>query len=384
MTFWKIPTEVCRWDHPGLEFWRQHYGWLNKIDPSKVGICLDSAFNYNQIADHFRVVVCSSFEIDPRLNELITLSKRYPEKLFVWLCDSDLYDCVLPSNIVHIRYRHLHLKIKSFKENYHRPITPIKNKKITHKFSSLSFWPRQSRAFVTALLSTYAKSQSIISWHGFQDHQIDIDYANSNGITRSVDYKFFSDLIDSLKTSPQFSELNWDILDSILKIDDYELHQNFVEYNISDIDNPAYQNCWSNFNNETNSFGDYYDGVRIRNNPGPYLTEKTIKCLVSGCVLLNSGQPKIYSFLDQQYGIQCRYSFSMDYDNIFADFDRLHALMTLVKDLSDESLSTLIDRNIDACADIQNTILSDEWQELVKSTNCLLDQEVLRAIETVL
>jgi hypothetical protein len=387
MTMWRVPTEVDDWNHPGLDFWRNIYGWLPHCDPKRVAIMIDSGFDFRHIADDVKVVVCTSFEMDPRIDALAKLAIYYSDKQFVWLCDSEIYDYQLPENVTYFQYRHLHLRVQMFTNNYRGTVTSVKNKKITHKFSSLSFWPRQARALVTAMLKTYANEQSMISWHGHTKHNVDTEQALQQRITTDFDHDFHRGLIDKIRNNSMFYDLDWTWLDQTIKIDEYNLNQNFVEHNAIDIDHAAYQNCWANFNNETNNFGYYDDGRVWYTRPGPYITEKTIKPLIAGCVLLNSGQPRMYEFLMRQYGIQCL-SYKLPdehaYDFGVMDFDRFNSLMHLVKDLSTMSLTMLIDANIDVVANIQKDILSEEWQQWVTEKNQIQDIAIAQHIEKLL
>lgn len=377
----KFPEEVRSFNDPKIELWRDIYGWIDNIDTVKTNILIDSMFENFKPTKECRAVVCTSFEADPRVEALVTLANQYNDIVFVWLTDSNVYDFQLPANIVHIKYKHWHLRVKTFLDLY--PIERLcraKDKKIKYKFSSLSYYPRQNRALVTALLQTYASEQSILSWRS------ELPKSNLNSgfrITTEFDYDLHQYLVDSLKTNSRFSDLDWSVLNHTVTIDDYKLDNNYVEYNTIDINNPCYQNTLINFSNETTSFGYFNDGTIAYTRPGPYLTEKTLKPLLTGTILLNAAQPHVYEFLKNDYHLPIDYCFDTSYDELAGDFDRYRSLVDLGKTLADTPLQELIDKNIDNCELIQNTLLSPEWLSQIKLHNQQQDVKIINVLEKV-
>jgi hypothetical protein len=377
----RFPADVRSFTDPRLETWREIYGWIKHVDTVNTNILIDSSFKNFTPTKECRVVICSSFESLPGVAELINLANQYKDLIFVWLTDSDIYDFSLPKNVRHVKYRHWHLRVKTFLELY--PIEKLcraKDKLINHKFSSLSYYPRQNRAVITAALLTFAKNQTILSWRklmpipsGEYDKRVTVNF----------DYQLHWNLINSFKNDDRFAELDWTTLDQTITIDDYSLNNNYVEYNMIDIHNPCYQNALINFSNETNSYGYYNDGTVSYTRPGPYLTEKTLKTLITGTVLINSAQPHVYEFLKNDYNLPIDYSFDILYDSQAGDFDRFHSVVNLIKSVSQQSLKDLIDQNIDNCQLIQNTLLSPDWMDQINLYNKQQDSKILNILETV-
>lgn len=361
MTEWLddlFPSDVFSRSHPRYEFWKKRYGFLNNIDLEHVKLMLNvDAPTDNVVLDqHHRAVIFTSCAESPRYTDLINMAHRYPDRKFIWLADLDCYDFPLPSNVEHVPYRHWYIRLEMFHDCFDTTQVPrVKNKVLTHKFSSLSYYMRQARAVVTAALQTHAPD-SLVSWHNLD---------NSDGIQRYY--------VDTFREHEYFADLDWSWISSVMSVDDYTMSRNTVKGNMFEINNPAYQSAVINFNNETDSMGWLNDGVNCYNRPGPFLTEKTWKSLLSGTVLLNSGQPGTFKFLQQAYRLPLEYNIDISYDDIPQDFDRFKQLVNLIENLSSCRLQDIVDQNIDTCERVQNIVLDPGYLELFRVFNSKQD-----------
>jgi hypothetical protein len=376
----QMPENISRFDDPRIKIWKDVYNWLDFVDQDKVQILIDSYFENFDPSKTCRAVICTSYEADPRIENLVKLANKFPNLQFIWLTDSNIYDYPLPLNIFRLKYLHWYLRVKTFLHICPpEKIVKVKNKKIKHKFSSLSYYPRQNRALVTAALLTFAQQQSILSWHNAKTQP----NIRSTRISSYFDNQHHGYLIDTLRQHPQLANLNWDFINSVIKFDDYVIDNNYPEYNLQDIDNPCYTESLCNFNNETTNFGFYVDDTVSYIRPGPYFTEKTVKPLVTGCVLVNSGQPFGYDFLSNDYKLFVDYGLDLSFDRLPGDFDRFIKLVELIQNLSNRPLSELNDATIDSRSLIQEKILSPEWMQNVVESNCKQDLILLEFLSKV-
>ena len=342
------------------------YKFLTEIDQSKIQLILNTGLLEFQISKNKQLVIISTFYQSPRCNAVINAAKLNPDTQFIYLADVNNYDHVYPDNVTFFKYRHWYLPLMHVLNNINLSQIPnVKSKKIYKKFSSLSYFRRQFRAIVTLSLLKYAANDSIISWHNLtNDSRHD-------------------ELIKSLKSDVSFNDLDWEVLNYKHTIDNYTLDKNYYEFNMFDFLNPPYQNCLINFSNETDSFGLHWiDDIRY-NRPGPFLTEKTWKPLISGNVLMSIGQPGTYDFLKNDYNIPINYSIDTSFDNILGDFDRIRHIKNLIESLSTIKLSDLIDQNIDNCELIQNTILTPGYIDQFELFNQSQDIKILEKIEQI-
>ena len=343
------------------------YKFLTEIDQSKIQLILDTGLLEFQISKNKQLVIVSTFYESPRYNAVVNSAKLNPDTQFIYLADVNNYDHVYPDNVTFFKYRHWHLPLMHVLNNIDLSQIPnVKSKKIYKKFSSLSYYRRQFRAIVTLSLLKYAANDSIVSWHNLTNNSC------------------HDELIKSLKSDVSFNDLDWEVLNYKHIIDNYTVDKNYYESNILDFLNPQYQNCLINFSNETDSFGLYWiDDIRY-NRPGPFLTEKTWKPLISGNVLMSTGQPGTYDFLKNDYNIPINYSIDTSFDNVLGDFDRIKQIKNLIESLSKIKLSDLIDQNIDNCELIQNTILAPGYIDQFELFNQSQDIKILEKIEQIL
>jgi hypothetical protein len=121
-------------------------------------------------------------------------------------------------------------------------------------------------------------------------------------------------------------------------IDDFTNSQNYQKHTA----NPwttAYQNCAVHFTNE--SFDTTYLHLidspyssSLCMHPGPFITEKTLKCLMGRTAFVPIGQYNTYEALER-VGFKFEYNFNTSFDNIIRDNDRLVAIVELIKEISE-------------------------------------------------
>jgi hypothetical protein len=212
---------------------------------------------------------------------------------------------------------------------------------------------------------TYARNESLISWHKQDsDDQFDRHWT----------------LIESLKNHHDFADLDWSVIDNTIRPDNFNRVKNTVLANTLDVDNAGYANTLINFTNETDSYGYHNDGINEYIRPGPYLTEKTFKSLISGTIMISVGQPFIYDFLKNDYKLPLHYAMDLSYDNLKGDFDRLLELRKLIEKLASTPLVDLIDSNIDICETIQRTLIDPDYITELKKFNQQQDEKILNLI----
>jgi len=335
---------VDSWSHPNIEIYKKFYSFLNQINPDQVQLHLNMrSDSFDKVIITKKVFVVSSLAEAPRVEALNKLATQNPNTWFICLADVEFYDYPFVTNIIPFTYRHWHVPLLKFLKDHQHTVTSAKSKTITKKFSSLSYFNKQVRALVTASLLTYAKNDSIISWHNktWSDHH---NY-----------------LIRTIIQHPRYRELEWELLNQSYLIDDYGDADNFYEKNMGNSLNTIYQSSLINFSNETTNFGLYQVGDISYVRPGPFLTEKTWNPLLAGNVLFSSADPLVYNYLIKHYNIPINYSIDMSFDSMVGDLDRFAAIRDEILRLANIPLKVLIEENIDNCELIQQTITHPEY-----------------------
>ena len=114
--------------------------------------------------------------------------------------------------------------------------------------------------------------------------------------------------------------------------------------------NPAYQNSALNFTQEsyhysymTNKNGNSYI------EPGPFLTEKTWKCILSKTAFVPVGQYQSYAWL-QQMGMKFNYGpLDLSFDQDSGNLTRLEKIVNLIESLNQWSAQELFEMTRDSC-----------------------------------
>lgn len=95
---------------------------------------------------------------------------------------------------------------------------------------------------------------------------------------------------------------------------------------------PAYQNCAIHFTNESFNISDIQD-IALYSHPGPFLTEKTLKCLLGKTAFIPVGQFDTYGTLER-LGFKFEYDLDLSFDRERYDNNRLLGIVELIKQIS--------------------------------------------------
>lgn len=359
---------------PRLNFWMNRYAFLKHIDLSRVYLML----NWDMPVDNVvlglthRAIIFTSCAESPRYQEVRELARRYPSVPILWLADLDAYDYPLPTNVTFVPYRHWYIRLEMFQECFQGQVMRVKDKPLKHKFSSLSYFRRPNRAVVTAALYTHARNSSLFTWRYLDNDRTGkqeefIETFRNHRLFRDLDWSFFNqDWFtdqDNIAGKLQADGVNFRVRDAML-----------------DIHTPGFEQALINISNETDTFGWMDNGIECYNRPGPFLTEKTWKTLITGCALLNSGQPGTMKFLREAYNLPLDYSYDTSYDLEVKDFDRLAGLVETIQSIEQSRLQDLVDANIDTCQHIQDMVLSPDYVQSMRDYNLAQDNKIIELL----
>jgi len=220
-----------------------------------------------------------------------------------------------------------------------------------YKISSLANRVSQFRSYINAYLhKTWNEQDYIMSWRKVVGKQEDLYLLNNTGNDK-IDH-----LIDYLRTNL------WDLT---IKPDETFLNRplNNLDYNWS-----AYTDCVINCSNESvNNSYQCADGIE-HIQPGPFLTEKTYKTLLSGTALLAVGQYQTYSYLESQ-GFQFDYPWDRSYDNIPGDIDRIAKVIDTLESIKKISCEDCNQLTLKSRQYNREHIFSGDYYQTVNTQN---------------
>lgn len=220
-----------------------------------------------------------------------------------------------------------------------------------YKISSLANRISQFRTYVCAhLYRTWNPDDYVISWRKVLHKEEDLYLLNPTG-NQKIDklIQFINDEFWHIKIEPTDNFINTPI--------------NNLDYNWS-----AYTQCIINCSNESvNNSYQVVNGVG-RVLPGPYLTEKTYKALLSGTALLPVGQYQTYSHLESQ-GFAFDYPWDRSYDQISGDIDRVDQILDCLDNIQKMSLQDLAELTLCSRSFNREYILSGDYFQYIHSIN---------------
>jgi hypothetical protein len=138
-------------------------------------------------------------------------------------------------------------------------------------------------------------------------------------------------------TLDHLTEIFWGkYFGKIIQHDDYDQSLNYQSLT-SNYLIPEYRNTALHFTNESY----HYSLTNTHIRPGPFITEKTLKCLVAGQPFVPVGQFDTYGHLSK-LGFQFDYGFNISWDQDPGNLTRLESIIKLIKELSNWSILDIV------------------------------------------
>ena len=267
--------------------------------PSKQEILLPQGYNLYVVSFHLEAV---------DLKWLWNQSKQIEAPIIV-LTDCDHYDTPLPTNVTIHKFYWWHEQVELIKKWHPQPVS----KQISHKFSTICNRITQSKLLViTKLLELNTKSiMKLSTWKG---ECADLKTGNKMlDELHDIFYnKYYGQTIDLADTHTTFKN-----------------HQYYTSNPWTDV----YQKCALHFTNESFHYSYMQDEFGNYTYPGPFITEKTLKCLVGATGFIPVGQFDTYNAL-RKVGFEFDYAFDINFDSDHGNISRLESIITLITELS--------------------------------------------------
>lgn len=221
----------------------------------------------------------------------------------------------------------------------------------TYKFSTVCNRITQSKMWITTKLLEVAADESLIilgNW--VEDKNVHNWQLTGNTV------------LDQLTTKFQEKYLGKE-----LRLDDFSKTQ--TDHSSSGNPwKPWYTDAVVHFSNESFHYSYMIVDDKEFIYPGPYITEKTLKCLVAGTALVPAGQYHIYKILEN-LGFQFDYEFNRHWDNDAGNLSRFQQIVQLIDDLKDINLKDLNSCVHKSSLHNQNHILSGNFYKVCESKN---------------
>lgn len=297
-----------------------------------------------------------SYHIDAIDLDWVLDQCRHISNPIILLSDLDYYDFPAPDNLYCYTYYKWHDQLRLINKWF--PIQ--KNKNITHKVSAVCHRITQSKLTITTAL---------IEQFGFDECLIILDDVLDADVTYNKQHTGSKEL-------DRLSDYFWqNLYGKKIKFDDFDQTQNH-QRRTSDPWFIIYQSAALHFTNE--SFHYSYMQTKYGNfvYPGPFLTEKTFKCLVGGTGFVPVGQFKTYHALEK-LGFRFDYDFSTEFDLVSGNINRLEKIIDLIKYLKPFSAVDIFEMTKESCQHNQDHIFSGELDRVCQTHNDHQIQDIL-------
>jgi hypothetical protein len=237
---------------------------------------------------------------------------------------------------------------------YHRQISKLMDlssglaqKNIQYKASALTSRITQSKVIVFAALKRWLDPDCVFSLHDrFEPGNVHHWALTNNPV--------LDDLTDYFRK-------NWLLKSIKIPGDDNEPLST---------QNPAYIQSAINFTQESFHYSLMHDSVSGQEHilPGPFLTEKTFKCLLSQTAFVPVGQFRSYRWLETM-GMKFNYGLDLSFDDDSGNISRLHKLVDFIQDLSRYTAQELFEMTLESSQHNRSIIVSGEFFDKCEKDN---------------
>lgn len=264
-------------------------------------------------------------------------------------------------NVTWLPWIEWHYQIQSMLRDYPADV----KKNIKKKVSCLSNMVKPNRMIAAAAVDAYVGQDAMITWHGRCYREGD----DTEPMTGHPEYDQW------LARYYETTQLGTQIDDFQVNIANDHMFQRLIH----DFHFAAYQECAINVTNESFYRSGQHIGGQDVINPGPFLTEKTLKCLMGETAFVANGNFQTYSTL-KALGFEFDYGLDLSYDEISGDLERLCRMTDLLKTISTIDTQDLFQYTRSSCLANKEHIMSGKFFDVCEDINERTIQQIHNSI----
>jgi hypothetical protein len=287
------------------------YTWVNKIPNKKIYLSLFQRWPTDNLPLDYDLYIIS-FHLEAVDVGWLTAQSKKINKPIIVLLDGTSNNYSIP-NVRFLSYYYWHIQLDKMKEWF--GYNSIDQRNITHNASAFCNRITSTKLIIFTALAEYIGAENcILVLHNWLEEK--------NIYAKNQVPVILKNLFDIFFIKYYGNEYT---------VDDFTNDLNYQQHTANPWQ-PSYQKCALHFTNE--SFDTSSLGVNaLYAYPGPFITEKTLKCLMGGTAFIPVGQFDTYGAL-RRVGFEFNYNFDLSFDNIINDNDKLIAIVELIKTLS--------------------------------------------------
>ena len=293
-----------------------------------------------------------SFHYEPFDAEWVMAQAKRVQAPLVVLNEGSCYDYPLPSNVDFYQFIHWHKTLDNI-IRFH-PQIQARSKTPRYRVSAICNRATQAKALIfTAIMRHLPANERLVKLSTWVEDK-NMHHWQHTGNT------VLDDLLDEFRTV-------W--TGHAIDIDGWDDVTHNTEANNTNPWLPQYLDSALHFTNESHHYSLMTDGGHLSIRPGPNLTEKTLKCLVSATPFISVAQFDVYRNL-QQLGFQFDYGdVDLSFDQQPGNLDRLQSLVGLIADLARFDTIELSQQCWDSSHHNQDHILSGNLNQICQQIN---------------
>jgi len=294
-----------------------------------------------------------SFYLEPLdIDWLLVQSGRVDAPIIV-LSDSEHENFPWPDNVHQLQYYHWHHQIDKIKCWFPTPVS----KNINYKASAFCNRITQSKLWIFTALAEYIGNEHCLLKLDDWLEEKNVHHREQTG------QKELDNLADVFWKKYWGQTYKIDLFDNIT-----QNHQSFT----ADPWSRAYRESAINFTNESFHYSLMHDHIV----PGPFLTEKTLKCLVGGTAFVPVGQYNTLGSL-KKLGLEFAYDFDLSWDQDPGNLSRMKSIIELIKQMSSHTAQELFEMTQESTKHNNDIIWSGKFYRQCEAHNDGIKTQIL-------
>lgn len=336
--------------HPGYE-------WLLNHNHDDIHLALYQRWPSNNLPLGYNFYIVS-FHLEAVDIKWLTQQSKRVNNIIV-LFDGNTYNTTIP-NVTFFPYYYWHIQLNTMSKWFNG--TPQKH--ITTKASAVCNRITESKLIIFTAIAEYIGTHNSML--------VLRDWLEKENIskTHEITHTLFKHLVDTFFNKYYGTTFTIDTFDN--EIDNYQRHT-------ASPWQPMYQNCAIHFTNESFHYSDTSPKLGEYMYPGPFITEKTLKCLLGQTAFIPVGQFDTYGTLIR-LGFEFDYNFDISFDSIIGDHDRLLGIVHLIQHLATMPKEEIFEGTINSSIHNYNHIISGDFYNACENIN----QSTIEKIQNII
>jgi hypothetical protein len=332
------------------------YEWIKKLPNKKIYFALFQDWvSTDNLPDGYDYYIVS-FHLEP-IN-IPWLKQQKVTGLIIVLSGGTHYDLKLPGvHFVSFFYWHYQLKQMQDWFGVKEKITP------TYKFSAVCNRVSQSKVWIITKLLETAKESSLVVLNSWLKEKNVHGWQATGNTTLDQLTQVFRDCYSGKE----------------IKIDNFDNATQNKQNITGNPWQPLYQDCAVNFTNESFHYSRMIEDGQEYIWPGPFITEKTLKCLLGGTAFIPVGQFETYKTLTN-LGFEFHYDFDITWDLDPGNITRAEKIINLIDQLNQFDVSELVTKTQHSSKHNQNHIVSDKFYQTCNDINATTVDEIVKIL----